>query len=460
MPNLVEQAELVKRLTNDQLAVAMQNPTGAIPPFIFAAEAARRQAIQEQFSGGPKESVVDTLTKQMAKVPQNIQGGGTTTPPVPPTPQMQGVMALQQQQAMQQAAQQVMPQQGMRAGGPVQRYQEGSLVQSMARRFGTRAPTVQELAQMRPDELAALRQYQSAESMKRLNERARITGGRYGQGEMHQRQLLEAQTEGPFTQFMSPETVTEAAKKLQEMPTVEEMKQTLDTGVAPRRDVPGGRELSTAEAARDFEAQMRRLAPRDKTAGQENTSTENQTAAEAAALRDRLEKLYGQTGLSDWEKAQKWFAASQQFLEPDQTLMQSVVGAAAAFAGGAAEERAAEREALIAKEKALLEWDMSRYDTQQRAAAEAARDAEQYRRELEKEGRFSIKDQASILADQITSIRSQIAKLDPMADEGQIARLQADLGNLEARLSYIYETRGGMDYSGLRTFTGDGLAKT
>jgi len=457
MPNIIEQQDLLKGLPDARLATLLQNPVGDIPPFLVAAEAQRRQAIRQQFAGTEqKESVVDTLTKQMAKVPQNIQSGQMTTPPVPPTPQMQGVMALQQQQAMQQP----MPQQGMRAGGPVQRYQEGSLVQSMARRFGTRAPTVQELAQMRPDELAALRQYQSAESMKRLNERARITGGRYGQGEMHQRQLLEAQTEGPFTQFMSPETVTEAAKKLQEMPTVEEMKQTLDTGVAPRRDVPGGRELSTAEAARDFEAQMRRLAPRDKTAGQENTSTENQTAAEAAALRDRLEKLYGQTGLSDWEKAQKWFAASQQFLEPDQTLMQSVVGAAAAFAGGAAEERAAEREALIAKEKALLEWDMSRYDTQQRAAAEAARDAEQYRRELEKEGRFSIKDQASILADQITSIRSQIAKLDPVSDEGQIARLQTDLGNLEARLSYIYETRGGMDYSGLRTFTGDGLAKT
>lgn len=455
MPNIIQQQDLLKGLPDARLAMLLQNPVGDIPPFLVAAEAQRRQAIRQQFAGTEqKESVVDTLTKQMAKVPQNIQSGQMTTPPVPPTPQMQGVIALQQQ-----AAQQAMPQQVMRAGGPVQRYQEGSLVQSMARRFGTRAPTVQELAQMRPDELAALRQYQSAESMKRLNERARITGGRYGQGEMHQRQLLEAQTQGPFTQFMSPETVTEAAKKLQEMPTIEEMKQTLDTGVAPRRDVPGGRELSTAEAARDFEAQMRRLAPRDKTAGQENTSTENQTAAEAAALRDRLEKLYGQTGLSDWEKAQKWFAASQQFLEPDQTLMQSVVGAAAAFAGGAAEERAAEREALIAKEKALLEWDMSRYDTQQRAAAEAARDAELYRRELEKESRFSIKDQASILADQITSIRSQIAKLDPMADADQITRLQTDLGNLEARLSYIYETRGGMDYSGLRTFTGDGLAK-
>lgn len=313
---------------------------------------------------------------------------------------------------------------------------------------------------MRPDELAALRQYQSAESMKRLNERARITGGRYGQGEMHQRQLLEAQTQGPFTEFMSPETVTEAAKKLQGMPTIEEMQKTLDAGVSPRSDMPGGRELPASEAARDFEAQMRRIAPRNERTGQEGTSVENKSAAEEAALKKRLEELYGQTELSDWEKAQKWFAASQQFLEPDQTLMQSLVGAAGAFAGGAAEERAAEREARIAKEKALLEWDINRYEANQRATAEAARDAEQYKRELEKEGRFSIKDQASILADQITGIRSQIAKLDPMADADQIARLQTDLGNLEARLSYIYETRGGMDYSGLRTFTGDGLAKT
>lgn len=441
MPNIIEQQDLLKGLPDAKISMLLQSPVGDIPPFLVAAEAQRRQAIRQQFAGAEqKESVVDTLTKQMAKVPQNIQIGQMSTPPVPPTPQMQGVMALQQQQAMQQAA----PQQGMRAGGMVQRYQDGSLVQSMARRFGTRAPTVQELAQMRPDELAALRQYQSAESMKRLNERARITGGRYGQGEMHQRQLLEAQTQGPFTEFMSPETVTEAAKKLQGMPTIEEMQKTLDTGVSPRKDIPGGRELPASEAARDFEAQMRRIAPRNETAGQENTSTENKSAAEEAALKKRLEELYGQTELSDWEKAQKWFAASQQFLEPDQTLMQSLVGAASAFAGGAAEERAAEREARIAKEKALLEWDINRYEANQKAAADAARDQAEYAREMEKL-RFLGPDTAlKGYQEQIKGLNEEFNNIETSEERkkeiaGEIEALRASIATIMSASGYGYK---------------------
>jgi len=202
--------------------------------------------------------------------------------------------------------------------------------------------------------------------------------------------------------------------------------------------------------------------PRNTEAGKEGTSPENVQAASDSTpeeLRKRLEELYGETGLSDWEKAQKWFAASQQFLEPDQTLMQSLVGAASAFAGGAAQERAAEREAALAKDKALLEWDMSQYESEQRAKAEAARDQIAYEREIAKEGRLSVRDQAEILKDQATSIQSAIAKLDPNLNQDEITRLQRQLDAVQGRLSYIYENYGNVDYSNLRAFTGDGLEK-
>jgi AraC-like DNA-binding protein len=379
MPNLVEQAELVKRLTNDQLAVAMQNPTGAIPPFIFAAEAARRQAIQEQFSGGPKESVVDTLTKQMAKVPQNIQSGQMTTPPVPPTPQMQGVMALQQQQAMQQAAQQAMPQQAMRAGGPVRRFQSagfvgpvrppppvGGRIQEIADQFGF---TVEEAAEA-------------------LKNNPSLAGG-----------ATEAQMGRPFTVLDQPAPGSQPAKPLAtgdtrlfgmtpydylkmgagffgpgslfglDPLTVYKHRQEDDKRAETEKRAETSM-LQGDEAFQDYAAQARRLVrpaqvpPKEDTTV-ESTSYENQIANRKAEIKNRLEKLLGEEEVSDWEKAQKWFAASQQFLEPDQTLMQSLVGAAAAFSGGAAEERAAERAAARAKEKAMIEWDMAELESDQ-----------------------------------------------------------------------------------------------
>jgi len=96
MPNIIEQQDLLKGLPDARLSMLMQNPTGDIPPFLVAAEAQRRQSIREQFSGGPQESVVDTLTKQLASVPQNIEAPMQTPPRMPP-PQMQaGINALPQ----------------------------------------------------------------------------------------------------------------------------------------------------------------------------------------------------------------------------------------------------------------------------------------------------------------------------------------------------------------------------
>lgn len=335
MPNLVEQAELVKRLTNDQLAVAMQNPTGAIPPFIFAAEAARRQAIQEQFSGGPKESVVDTLTKQMAKVPQNIQSGQMTTPPVPPTPQMQGVMALQQQQAMQQAAQQAMPQQGMRAGGAVQRYQDRGLVERYYRYGGRGAGAPPPVPK---DDVSVM------EAIKNFL----FPGG---------------PETAPTSDILSAPTVQELSEQFLQRREEEIAAQPqapsnyMDPSAAARRGVP----LRPIQAEPEIvEPEL----PRDDRPPTGYGVSENRRNADI----EKIKELYGQAEPSDWEKAQKWFAASQQFLQPDQTLMQSLVGAGAAFSESAAEEQRAQRLADIELKKALYQYGIAAEDREREEA--------------------------------------------------------------------------------------------
>lgn len=342
MPNIIEQQELLKGLPDTKIAMLLQNPVGAIPPFLVAAEAQRRQSIRQQFAGpAQNESVVDTLTKQIANVPQNIQGKQTATPPVPPTPEMQGVMALQQQQAMQQAAQQAMQPQAMRDGGMVQRYQDQGLVQRYYR-YGPRG------AGAPPPKVGD----------------TSVLGGIYDF-------LFPQQTApAPSGTVLSGPTVEDIAEQAKKIGEPKRIFPQLPPGAA------GGMALTKPPAI-----------PRNTEAGKEGTSPENVQAASDSTpeeLRKRLEELYGETGLSDWEKAQKWFAASQQFLEPDQTLMQSIVGAASAFAGGAAQERAAEREARLAEQKGLLEWDIARYEADQKERSDIARDKLAYERELQK----------------------------------------------------------------------------
>ena len=80
MPNIIEQQDLLKGLPDARLMTLLQKPVGDIPPFLVAAEAQRRQQIRQQFAGsGSKESGVDSLTKQLAGVPQNIGSKGSPT---------------------------------------------------------------------------------------------------------------------------------------------------------------------------------------------------------------------------------------------------------------------------------------------------------------------------------------------------------------------------------------------
>ena len=268
MPNIIEQQDLLKGLPDDRLSMLMQNPTGDIPPFLVAAEAQRRQSIREQFSGGPQESVVDTLTKQIASVPQNIQAPMQEPPQMPP-PQMQaGVGALQQT---------------ARDGGLMRRFASLGYV-----RPSTDVNALAEdLANMTPEELEAKRLAESNERMRIANERRHILGGRGGIGTAAERQSLESIINGPFSFFYDPQERIDAAKKLVKMPTQEEMEQTLQTGEPAYK--PGTSEPYRYGMSASDRSSSPGYKPRNEESGQNDTSEENQDAATKAALRKRLE---------------------------------------------------------------------------------------------------------------------------------------------------------------------------
>lgn len=98
--NLVQMAEHAKNLSNQQLQQMLQRPDGAMPPFILAAEAARRQDI-EKSAQIPQDTgtVLDELIQGRAQA-----SGGLNS--------------------LQPGA----PQQAMNCGGGVKRYAGGALV--------------------------------------------------------------------------------------------------------------------------------------------------------------------------------------------------------------------------------------------------------------------------------------------------------------------------------------------
>ena len=52
MPNIVEQQDLLKGLPDAAIAKLMQAPSGQIPTFLVAAEAQRRQHLQDPTESG------------------------------------------------------------------------------------------------------------------------------------------------------------------------------------------------------------------------------------------------------------------------------------------------------------------------------------------------------------------------------------------------------------------------
>ena len=344
MPNIIEQQDLLKGLPDTRLMTLLQNPVADIPPFLVAAEAQRRQALRQQFAGSEnKESVVDTLTKQLANVPQNISAPPQRTPQIPPTPPMMGVAALQQQQAMQQAAQ---PQQ-MRGGGMVQRYQTGGKVEPWWTLPDVSGPIT-------------------------------AVGDWVGSTASSAYDFLTT----PYGE-RQPD-ITEEVEKPRIFPT---MPPGSSAGATFKPFVPEPGKKDTSEENKTKSPEVPTPQPGE---------TEDE-------FRSRLEALYRDQEPSDWEKAQKWAAMAEQFLDPSKTTMQSVAGAAKAFAEGAGEEQKAKRLMGLEREKALYEYDVS--------------EAERKREEAEKERERARQDKSAALKAKTDVATSQIGNLYRASDQ-------------------------------------------
>jgi hypothetical protein len=414
MPNIIEQQDLLKGLPDARLAMLLQNPMGDIPPFLVAAEAQRRQAIRQQFaSESPKESVVDTLTKQIANVPQNVNATSRTPPNVPPTPPMQGVMALQQQQAMAGIAQQAQRPQQMRGGGMVQRYQGAGLVQPVGNRVQEIADqfnvTVEEAAQMmRNNPSLAAPQIESdlgkpfyvpESNAEAPAEETRFFGYTIGDiGKMASGLGL-----APFARGLGldPASVAQSREELDRAAT--ERKNSTDAyRQAYESGYRGIGQMPTAATA----------TPPPKPKPRPDDLVKPQAGETEDEFRARIEALMAAQEPSDWEKAQRWFAMSEQFLDPSKTTMQSVAGAGRAFAEQSAAMSAAERDANLAREKALLEYDMG--IAAEKRAIEAERAKREYESELKREERgvLGAKDAMGYFGTEIKALYDQMEAID------------------------------------------------
>lgn len=380
MANIIQQQDLLKGLPDNRLAMLLQNPVGDIPPFLVAAEAQRRQAIRQQFAGnGSQESVVDSLTKQLANVPQNLNAPTQTPPMVPPTPPMQGVMALQQQQQMEQAAQNVQQPQMMRAGGMVQRYYDGGKVEPL-----WEIPDLSGTIPSIYDYIAP-----------KVSDFAEFITKPYSEREAERAEEKEKEDRPRIFPTLPPGA---------------------SGGMALNPDLP---KPTMAQPIAD------------------PASEEQQPGETKEEFRARMEKLLAYREPSDWEKSQRWFAMAEQFLDPRKTTMQSVAGAGQAFAEQSAAMAAAQREAEFNKEKGLLELDMAaaerdRAEKSAQATAkiesmkyqgeQALREAEFYRKaadDAKNELADYTKDGLMIEADdpRVAELRTRIAEANKNAQD-------------------------------------------
>lgn len=375
MPNIIEQQDLLKGLPDTRLAMLLQNPMGDIPPFLVAAEAQRRQAIRQQFAGSEgKESVVDTLTKQLANVPQNIPAPTRSPPVIPQTPQMQGVAALQAQQAVQQMAQP----QGMRAGGMVQRYQAQGFVQPIQTRlkaisdqFGVTIGEAAEMLKNNPSIGSQISESDIGKPPPRPTVEslaASVTGNN---------------SVGNFDVFppaiINPEMYNGESGSDLGLP---------DIAVGP----------NSPEARRNREEQSRLKKQYLEYAASQTPPEPGETQDE---YRARLEKLLAVQEPSNSEKAGKYYDMAAAFLDPSKTTMESIAAAGQAFSRASAEQARAEREARIGLERGLLEYDIGK--------------AEDARREKEREAEIkssALKAKTDVATTQINGLYRQSDQID------------------------------------------------
>lgn len=341
MPNIIEQQDLLKGLPDARLASLMQTPTGDIPPFLVAAEAQRRESIRQQFSGGTSESVVDTLMKQMSNVPQNIQ----SQPQGDQQAEQSGIGALEDSQQM-------------RRGGPVRRFYTGSLVASVT-------PRVQEIADQ-----FGVSVDQAAEMIRNnpsLSGDAAATPGRPFRVTEENREARAT----PFNPMIpaitaSPEQVSAADREAARNAKYEEM-YTYGGYGSPRPESNGS--LSDVSKYNITTPDIP-IKPRDETEGTRDSSYENQKKSEESSYRNRIEELFATQEPSNWEEAQKWFAMSQQIMNPDASLLEGLVNAGGVYAQAEGEEARARRADERELQKALLQYDLGERDYERQTAAQ------------------------------------------------------------------------------------------
>jgi hypothetical protein len=419
MPNIIEQQDLLKGLPNTRLAMLLQNPTGDIPLFLVAAEAQRRHALAQQFAGSEgKESVVDTLTKQLANVPQNIPAPTRSPPMIPQTPQMQGVAALQAQQSAQQMAQP----QGMRAGGMVQRYQSAGVVmplqqriQSIMDQFGVDAGEAERMLQNNPS-----------------------VGAPKIEGDLGKPFYVPETNQEPAATPLelnipvlttSPEEYAKRQRELMRERKYQEMESYPGYSGDMSKFKPAPvRRAEEEERMRDYNADRRRLADQKTQASPSAGTPPPEPGETQDEYRARLEKLLAAQQPSDWEKAQGYFAMAEQFLDPSKTTMQSIAGAGQAFAQSAGEQARAQREAELARERGLLEYDIGERDRKVAIEAERAKREYETQQKILERRNPPAADVLRTLGSLIQDIDGRISKMSEfgaMTDPKAIENLEA-----------------------------------
>jgi hypothetical protein len=426
MTNLIQQANTLKGLTNEHIARLMQQPDGSMPAFLVAAEAERRRAMSQQFAGDAEtESVVDMLTRQLANVPQNIQAPMRAPPKMPPPmqpqmqPQMAGIGALPQAQ------------QQMSGGGPVRRFNVGSIV----------TPTVAGLAGVATGETRE----QYLERVKRERADAMLPGKAKfllqnptlpkTEAQLAEEEVRAANT-GLLSGFYSDDSRYDAAQALLDVQN--------RTAAPP---VNGG---MTADDRRAPTNPAPDSAPPSSTTGTQDTSAENKYKAMEADMRKRLEGLYADEQPSNWENAQKWFAMSQQIMNPDASLMEGLVNAGSAYSAISADQAAEARQADRAREEALLNYDMQIMQGDRASEAAAAAKAEERAFELQKGQQLRPSDAIGALGDLIKGIDKRLEDSGMMLDDAEKQALLKERQMYEMQLASIMKS-GGYGASGVIT---------
>jgi hypothetical protein len=420
MANIIEQQDLLKGLPDARLSLLLQSPDASIPPFLVAAEAQRRQAIRQQFAGdGGKESVVDTLTKQLSSVPQNIQAPMRTPPQMPPLmqpqmqPQMAGIGALPQGQ------------QQMANGGPVRRFaSEGFVSPSNPFDYVRENYPISSLPNTIANAGSVIGEAWNSPTAKQATDRLLMETGR----------AADFLTLNPYTSQVlgiDPKSVRERREQ-SEIEDIAPTEGILDIEYPDVKIVPGRNPLPDKPST-----------PPDPNAGKENTSPNNKGAPAQDEIRKRIEALYGSEDPSSWEDAQKWFAMSAQFLDGDKSLMQSLVGAGNVYAGAEGEQARLARDDARAREEALLRYDIGKAEDEASNQSEALK----ARTSIATGQLDDLYRQQRDVAEQLRRIEESAIKdgTDPALLEGQKALLTRQFNAIGSKIS-TYEGFIGQTY--------------